>query len=184
MQTDETQETQPEEIKEEVVETTPESEEVVEDKSEDYRAKLNIQNRLLEKEGYTFENGKWVKHEKAPQAPSQDSGFSPKDYLALNESKVSTEDFDEVVRIAKILNKPISDALKDPTMKVILDTRAEERRTAQATAIKGGARGSTRNTGEDLLREAEELGKFPETAEGMRALAQARLDKKRKSLSK
>lgn len=181
MQTDETQETQPEEIKEEVVETTPEV--VEEDKTEDYRAKLNIQNRLLEKEGYTFENGKWVKHEKPAQAPLQEVGFSPKDYLALNESKVSAEDFDEVVRVSKILNKSIADTLKDQTMKVILDTRMEERRTAQATATKGGARGATRDTGEEILRKAEELGQFPETAEGMKALAQARIDKKRKSLS-
>lgn len=105
----------------------------------------------------------------------QQETLSTKDFLALTESKVSSEDFDEVVRVAKVLGKSIGEALKDTTLKTILETRAEERKTAQATHVKGGARGTTKTDGEALLNKAETTGEVPETAEGMKSLAEARI---------
>lgn len=115
------------------------------------------------------------------EKPASTDSLSPKDYLALQESKVTSEDFDEVVRVAKILGKPINEALKDSTMKTILDTRNEERRTAAAAHIQGGARGTSKVKGEDLLAKAEQTGEVPETDEGMRELFRAKLARKLKN---
>ena len=109
---------------------------------------------------------------------SKESVMSPKDYLALTEAKVTSEDFDEVVRVSKILGKPITEALKDKTLISILETRAEERKTASATQTKGGARGSSKVTGEDLIAQARE-GKLPETDAEWDKLAIARIEAKR-----
>lgn len=107
--------------------------------------------------------------------------LSPKDYLALQESKVTSEDFDEVLRVSKILGKPITEALKDSTMKSILETRNEERRSAAAAHTGGGSRGTSQVKGEDLLSKAEQTGEVPDTDEGMRELFKAKLARKLKS---
>lgn len=114
-----------------------------------------------------------VKQETAEQ-------MTAKDFLALSENKVSSQDYDEVVRVAKILNKPVSEALEDRTLKTILETRQEERRTAQATHTKGGARGSSKTDGETLLRRAEEKGEVPEDPESIKKMQEARIARKRK----
>ena len=107
-----------------------------------------------------------------------DSVISPKDYLALTEAKVTSEDYDEVVRVSKILGKPINEALKDKTLISILETRNEERETALNTQSRGGARGSAKVTGEDLIAQASQ-GKLPETDEDWDKLAKARIEAKR-----
>ena len=114
------------------------------------------------------------------KVPSNTETFSTKDVLALTENKIGSEDYDEVVRIAKILDKPVAEALKDKTMKTILETRAEERRTAATAHIGGGARGSAKVSGEDLLATAQRTGIVPETDDGMRALFRAKMERKLK----
>ena len=115
--------------------------------------------RAKKAEGFELVEGNWVKKSKpaapatAAPAPSQEPTFTPKDTLALIEAKVSSEDFDEVVRVSKILGKPIAEALKDKTLKSILTERVEERRTANATHTGGGRRTST-VSGADLLEAA------------------------------
>lgn len=99
--------------------------------------------------------------------------LSTKDILAL--TKVDSEDYDEVIKVAKILDKPVSEALQDSTLKSILDTRVEERTTANATNTIGGARGGSKVDGESLLQKAEETGEVPDTEAGMKLLAEARI---------
>lgn len=103
--------------------------------------------------------------------------FSPKETIALIENKVSTEDFDEVVRVAKILGKPIIEALQDETMQTILQKRIEQRRSAQAAQMKGSPRGTSKLDEDALLRKAK-TGDLPDTEEGMQALFRANLKKK------
>ena len=105
--------------------------------------------------------------------------FSPKDYLALIEAKVTSEDYEEVLRVAKVLGKPVSEALKDTTLKTILATRAEERATANATQTKG-ARGAAPTTGESLLQEAEQKEMVPDDDAGIQKLAEARIAARQK----
>ena len=104
--------------------------------------------------------------------PSQEGQLTPKDYLALTEHKVSSEDFDEVVRVSKILGKNLTETLKDRTMQSILTERVEERRTAQATQTGQQRRGGSQASPESLIEAARQgtlkesdIGKLVEAEE-------------------
>lgn len=137
------------------------------------KAKAAKADELEEKNKQLFERAKKAEAKKEEKvAPS--SELSSKDVFTLVKAGVETDDVDEVVRAAKLLGKSIPDALKDPVVQSILNTRTEERRTAVATNTKGGARGTSKVSGEDLLAKAERTGELPDTDEGMIALAAAR----------
>lgn len=153
----------PEEAGGETVPETP-SAEVIAELQE--KAKVSSQN---------FERAKKAEaelKELRDKVPSQE--FSPKDYLALTEAKVSSEDFDEVVRVSKILAKPLNETLKDKTMQSILKERADERRTAESTQTGGGRRGVSQSTPEALMEEAQR-GNVPERDEDISKLVKAKI---------
>jgi len=135
----------------------------------DYRAKLNAQNRFLEKEGYTFENGKWVKpvikeeatKKEETKVANNDSNLSPKDLYALNRANVDLEDIDEVEKAAKILGKSIPEALEDDMVKSLLQRRGEERKTAEASNVRGGKPSTKKASPQEILKRAES-GNIPE----------------------
>lgn len=112
-----------------------------------------------------------IKSEKKDEV-SETLNLSTRDTIALVEAKVSSEDYDEVVRVAKILNKTVADALKDKTMLSILRDRVEERQTAQATQTKS-ARGSSRVSADALVTKARQ-GAIPTTDDEIARLAEAR----------
>lgn len=118
---------------------------------------------------------KALKAKEAQVAPSQETALSPKDYLALSEAKVSSEDFDEVMEFAAFKKLSVSEALKNPTLKTLLSDRAEERKTAAATQTRAAARGAKPTTGQDLLDKVRRTGELPDSDDGMRAIAEARL---------
>jgi len=99
--------------------------------------------------------------------------YSLKDIRAL--SKVHDDDVDRVTKFAKTEKTSIADAMKHDDMQAILKGRAEKRKTAEATNTGKGSRGSSKATGTQLLEDADERGKLPETDEDMEALAEARL---------
>lgn len=156
-------------VEEPITEETP-----VEDteSSEDKIARLEKEKTDLEsKNKQLFERAK----KQEVKIPSKELKLSPKDYLALTESKISTEDFDEVTEFASFKKLSISEALKNPTLKTIIAERVDERKTAAATQIRGGARGGSKNSGEEILRKAESTGEVPDSDEGMKALVEARM---------
>ena len=158
----------------EVLETTEEAaEETVETLNETSDERDTRIAELEEKNKQLFERAK--KAEAAKKVEPSNDNLSTRDVLALTEAKISSQDFDEVVRVAQILNKPVSEALQDKTLKTILETRAEERRSAAATNTGRSPRGTSTQSGADLLRRAETTGEVPESADGLRALAEARL---------
>jgi hypothetical protein len=144
---------------------------------DDYRGKLNATNRFLEKEGYEFKDGNWVK-KAAPavppvQKPEAASTLSVTDVLALRD--VHEEDIETIQKFASFRQLSIAEARKDPMLASMLSVRGEERRTAEAAVTgAGGGRGATAPTGADLLAKAERTGELPETPEGMDALAAER----------
>lgn len=152
-----------------------------EDKSnedQDFRGKLNATNRFLKKEGYEFDEakGEWIK-KPAPKPPEKtDYQLTPMDAVALGKSDVHDEDYSLVTKWAQQNGMSVIDALKDDDLKVILDSHAEKRRTAEI-ANTGGPRGGKTATGSELLAKAESTGEVPDTDEGMTALAAARLEK-------
>lgn len=132
----------------------------------------------LKKENETLKAQKEHWREKAEKVTEKkeevkaDLNLTPKDYLALTEHKVTSEDFDEVVRVAGILGKPVAEALQDGVLRTILKTRAEERATALATQTGGGNRGSKGTTPEVIVRKAIN-GELPE--EDIDKLTEARM---------
>lgn len=157
-------------------EEKPEGEESKE--SEDYRAKLNIQNRILEKEGYEFKDGKWIKNKKVENQKEnrEEGGLTPEDAIVLGKSNIHEDDVNEVIEYARFKKIKIRDAVKDPTLKAILDRRVEERTTAAAANTKGGQRGTSKKSPESLLAEARR-GNMPESDEDIEALVKARFPK-------
>lgn len=161
----------------EVLETTEEAEPEVLDTQDEGEEESELERLRREKAELEDKNKKLYARVKKDEVkePSQELNLTAKDFLALSENKVSSEDFDEVVRVSKALGySQLSEGLKDSTIKSILTIRAEERRTANATQIRGGARGASKVSGEDLLRKAESTGELPDSDEGIRAIAEAR----------
>jgi len=112
------------------------------------------------------------------ETKGEEQSLTTKDALALVNAKVSDEDYDEVIRVSKILGKTISETLKDKTMNTILAERVEERQSAELAQTGKQNRGTNKNTGEDLLAKAEKTGEVPEDEEGMQKLFQARMARK------
>ena len=116
---------------------------------------------------------------KEEEAPKTFDGMqlSPKDYLALTEQKVTSDDFDEVVRVSKILGKNVAETLQDSTMKIILKTRNEERMTALATQTSKGTRSSVSTQPDAVLKKALD-GELPERDDDIEKLVLARLEQR------
>lgn len=135
------------------------------DDQEDYRGKLNAQNRFLKEEGYEFKDGKWQKPQAQPKAedkqPEKQSDLSPIDLYALMEAKVPQEDVQEVVKAAQLLGKSIGDALKDTTVQAILKTRQEHRTSANAANTRTKRPSNSAPTDAEVLADASK-GKVPE----------------------
>ena len=113
-----------------------------------------------------------------------ESQLSPKDYLALTENKISSEDFDDVLNYSKFIGKSVVETLKDKTMKTILQTRAEERRTAEATQTQGRGGTSSKVSPDAIIEEASKKGLVPDDAMGISELAEARMAKKLGNMKK
>jgi hypothetical protein len=106
--------------------------------------------------------------------------LSEYDILALKNSNITEkEDLDTVKEYARKLNLSIADALEDKYVRTVLHEKGEERRTARATETRS-PRGISKTTGDDMLRKAEREGDLPDSMEGLHALIEARLERKRK----
>ena len=100
-------------------------------------------------------------------------GLSQKDVLYLAKANIHEDDMDEVVEWAKFKKVSVKDAHEQ--LKATLEVREEQRKTAQATQVRGGQRGNSKNTGEDLLRQAETSGKLPDDEADIKRMVEARI---------
>lgn len=89
-----------------------------------------------------------------PKGPEKSEELSTKDIYTLIQAKVSEEDVDDVVKAAKVLDKPISEALKDPVVIGILKDKEEKRKTAHAANTKPARPGTKKVTDVELVAEA------------------------------
>lgn len=140
----------------------------------DYRAKLNANNRFLEKEGYTWKDGKWVKPQTTERKADVSGTLSSIDVLVLSKEGVDIEDIDEVITQARAKKLSIAEVLKTPYIKSYLRDRAEERKTASVTVTKG-TRGVQKSTGEALLERAQAKNEVPTNDSDLAALVEARI---------
>lgn len=146
-------------------EVTEEEEAPLDDEKEQLKAKvadLESKNKQL------FERAK----KKDPE-PLQEPALSPKDYLALTEAKVSSDDFDEIMEYAAFKKISVAEALKTSTLHTILGEKAEQRKTAEATNTRS-SRGTSKTSGDELLLKARRTGEVPDSEEGMQNLFKAR----------
>ena len=163
-----------EEVVEEVVEETEETTE--DEPKEDYRGKLNANNRFLEKEGYEFKEGKWVKPEttKEPVKEKKETkDLSTEDTYALFKAEIDMEDIAEVKKYAKMEDISIAEAIKAPIVQGILKDKTEKRTTAEASNVGGSKRVSGKISDETLLANAKK-GIMPETDAGIERLFEIR----------
>ena len=115
--------------------------------------------------------------------PQNDVALTPKDYLALTEHKIGSEDFDEVLRLSKLLGKTIAETVKDKTAKIILEQRAEERATAIAASTGTSRRGAKTDSDSDVLEKFSK-GHISEKDEDIEKLVRARIAQKKANLKK
>lgn len=119
---------------------------------------------------------KEAKSQKAEAPKTQSNDLSQTDLIFLAKADIHDDDINDVVKWAKNNGMSVKEAYQQ--FKPVLDTRAQERQTAQATATKG-ARGVKPKTGEDLLQKARQTGEVPETSEGMRDIIRARIEERK-----
>jgi len=165
----------------EVLETTEEEvEEVEEEEVEEDDELIALREKAAKVDELEAKNKKLYKRLKDEEEKEKQvvGGMSAKDFIALNDAKVTAEDFDEVQSFADWKNISITEALADKRLRTILKDNAEERRTAQATETKS-PRGVAKSSNEEVLLKAERTGEVPTTDEGVRALAEARMARRK-----
>lgn len=114
--------------------------------------------------------------DKKQEPKGTDAELSIKDSARLQQAGIPVDDWDEVVSYAKFKGVAITDALNSSVVKATLKERQEERQSANAANSGATRRGTSKISGEKLIEEAEK-GKFPETDEEIRAMAEARYKK-------
>jgi len=107
----------------------------------------------------------------------QGDALSTEDLYALMNNKVAQEDIAEVKDYAKLKGISISEALKSPIVKTILETNEEARTVAQATNTGKTAKTQTGISDEELLSNAKK-GQMPESDADMDRLIRLRTGKK------
>lgn len=152
-----------------------------EGEQEDYREKLNIQNRFLKKEGYEFKNGRWQKptsnNQNAQSSSNKSNGdLTTRDLYALMDAKVPQDDVNEVVEYATLKKISISEALKSTVVKAILAEKAEYRNSAKASNT-GSARRGTSKVSDEALLENFKKGIVPDSDEEISRLVKLRAKK-------
>jgi len=143
----------------------------------DLKKKADASSQNFERLKKAEEELKKLKSAPKPEVLLQD-GISNMDVLAIARANVHDDDVDTVLEFSKFKKIPVADALKDPLLNNMLNGKAEERKTASATIVRGGPRGASKASGEDLLRKAELTGEVPDSVEGMQAIFEARQARK------
>jgi len=116
-----------------------------------------------------------IKGTKPKEDEKKPEGLSQFDLLAIVKNNVDEEDVQEVIDYAQLKGTTVSEALKTSFMKSRLASLAEERETAKAANVKKTPGGQRQSSGASLLDKARSKGEMPDTDEGMRKLAKARL---------
>lgn len=161
---------------------TPEGDEPeeVEETNEDKIARLEKEKKDAEDRATDLDskNKQLFERNKKLAGKPAEVNLSAQDVLVLTKANVHEDDLETVMEYASFKKLSLSDALKDSTLKSILDGNEDVRKTANATQVRGGARGTAEITGEAILQKAEQTGEVPETTEGMNKLFLARQERR------
>lgn len=168
---------------------TTENEEVVEDQF-DETTEPEVDVEALKKENATLKAQKdhWKKKAEGPKPePKTDTpvdGLTAKDVLVLSSEGVTNQqDVESVEEYARFKKITIAEALKQPMLKQILATQQEERKTAQVTQTRGGARAINKNTGDELWKRAQS-GNYPDNPDDLDKMLEAKYEQRRNAAKK
>jgi poly-gamma-glutamate capsule biosynthesis protein CapA/YwtB (metallophosphatase superfamily) len=100
------------------------------------------------------------------------------DIIALTKADVAEDDIQEVLDYAEYKKISVKEALNSTVIKSLLAEKKEERATAEATATKQTRKGSTTQTGSEMLKNAKSKGEVPADKEDMDKLVEARFKEK------
>ena len=179
VEVEETLDTQEEEVEEQEEEVEEQEEEVEEQEEDveddtDWKAEAEKQKQLAENQKKRAEKAE--KKSKTP-APSNDSGMSALDIIAISKADVAEEDLDEVLDYAKYKGISIAEALKSNVVKATLTDNAEHRKSAEAVSTGSTRRGSSQVSDERLLENASN-GNLPSSDADMNRLAKLKIGRK------
>ena len=171
--------TQPAEAVAETQETQEVEEAVVETESEDSSALEEKNKKLFERAKKAEAEVKVLRTQLKPavkevSAPQDTDSLPQKDLIAIIQAQVPVDDVDDVVEYAKLKKIPVAEALKTNVVKAILTEKAEERKTASATATGSQKRGTSKPSDETLFAKSQ-TGDLPESDEDMRKVVEMRL---------
>jgi hypothetical protein len=161
----------------------PTTTEGTEDTGEDVEAlkqkNVDLYDRAKKAEAQMRKLRDELKVKKEPvSTPSDQGSLTLKSIRELRAiSDLTDEDAEYVANYAEKFNTSISAARKDKDVQAVLSVRAEERRTAEATASGNTRRGTGKVSAETLLEEAER-GKIPENEADITRVIEARFKKK------
>ena len=158
-------------------ETTQETPTLSAEEIEELKKKAEVSSQNFERAKKAEEDLKKLRE----KAATEQNGLSQQDVLVLAKADIHEDDLDEVIEFARFKKIPIKEALKNPTVKGILATKAEERKTAEVTLTRGGQRAASKVSGEDLLAKAERTGELPESEADLQALFKARQARRKQS---
>ena len=164
-------------------EKTENQEESIEDSSKDVD-ELRKKVETLEKQKNHWRKKAETPKEESPveEIPKEETNnLSGKDFLALTEAKVTSDDFDEVMGWSKYKNISVAEAMKDKTLQTILKERSEERTTAEATQTQKTGRKNVPSSPESIISKASQ-DNLPESDEGIAELVNAEIAMKKKKL--
>lgn len=111
------------------------------------------------------------KLKQTPALKEEKIEITPKDYLALSENKITSENFDEVLNWARFKRVTVSEALKDKTLQTVLRDKESEMKSAAITNTRG-TRGFKTETPEDIVSRAIK-GEVGESDEDIQKLVEA-----------
>jgi GH24 family phage-related lysozyme (muramidase) len=176
---DSTNLTSDEDVNTEEVEET-----VVETETEDDPSELIEKNKRLyerakkaEAEAKSF-RAQLAAKEPTP-TPSGNGSLTIRDLAAIKD--LEADDAEWLANYASKMGLNLSDARKDKDAKAVLSVRAEERRTAAATATGAARRGTSRVSDETLLEKANRGDIGDDDTDAMRRIAEARFKAKKKA---
>ena len=122
-------------------------------KAQEYARNQKIRAEKAEKEP--------IKVTTTAKKADDSNNLSSVDTIAIIKANVHEDDIEEVIKASKLLGKSISETLKDSTFKTILNTREEERKTAEATNTNTAKPGTKQVSGDELKQNLSK-GQVPE----------------------
>lgn len=163
---------------------TGEQETLTPEEIADLKHKAEVSSQNYERAKKAEEAKKALEAELAKHKSSQGDGLTAEDVLELTTSGVSHKEDIELARTwAKNSGKSLRDILEDKTFKTVLEVQREERKTAGVTITKGGAKGVSKVTGEDLLKKAQK-GEYPENDEDIDKMLNAKFEARKNALKR